>query len=140
VTPLLNFRPAFPSKTTLITFYYSLLKSSDVKKLLHLFTLTFILVFASSCDDQPYIDTTQGNVSFWTNAPAINGIDIFINDEYKGSLEEHLRDSPDCGEIGALTLDLAPGTYTYKAYQRDFYEWEGSLTVSSASCVNKLLN
>ncbi len=111
-----------------------------MKKLLHLFTLALILVFATSCDDQPFIEPTQGNVSFWTNAPAINGIDIFINDEFKGSIQEHLGETPDCGAIGTITLDLAPGNYTYKAYQRDFYEWNGTLTVSSATCVNKLLN
>jgi|GEM_PF-1570779 len=111
-----------------------------MKKILPLFFLAFIVLF-TSCEDSNSFSDAEGTVSFWANGPAYNGIDIWINDDFKGSVSEHFNIyTPDCNEAGTLTLALEPGTYSYRAYQRDYFEWTGKFTISDGTCTSTLLD
>lgn len=103
-----------------------------------LFALPLILLF-TSCDDE--FASNEGTVTFWTNRPAIHGINIFVEGTLEGSLTTYFTDfTPNCNEGGTLSLDLPPGNYTYTAVQPSLYQWNGAFTIERSTCTRELLN
>lgn len=98
--------------------------------------LMFLFV---SCDDE--FASNEGTVTFWTNRPATNGIDIFIEGTLEGSLTTFFAyETPNCNEGGTLSLDLPPGIYNYIAVQPSLYQWNGSFNIERNTCTRELLD
>lgn len=112
-----------------------------IKNLLSLLTFAFISFTFSSCEESMAPESANGNIAFWTDTVPTNGIKIYIDGALQGELTTYLPlDRPGCGEQGTLTLALENGTYEYIAYQRDYFQWTGTVTVDKGGCTNLLLN
>ncbi len=112
-----------------------------MKKTLLPSLLCLIFLFCS-CEKEMATPTQDGSIYFWTDSRPTNGIQIYIDGEIQGTLTDYfsIEEGPECGERGTITVQLADGVYDYIAYQRDFYKWEGQLTISNGSCQSFLLN
>ena len=99
--------------------------------------LALLLLGLTSCGDE---SSSKGDAIFWTQEPTLGGIDVWVDDIYRGSITTYFAlYDPDCGESGTLTVPLDPGTYSYRAVRASSVEWNGTVTVSSNSCFTRLL-
>ena len=78
-----------------------------------------------------------GNVTFVSDYEAAGEITIVANGEIRGIIERASAGESECGEgvAGeAVSVELGPETYYYRAIGEDGTEWDGVVTVEDGSC------
>lgn len=101
--------------------------------------LTGLLFLGSCSKDEPIED---GSIVFWTDQDAGCGpISISMGSTVIGILSNFSTTgaAPDCGDIGYVTLDLAPGSYSYNA-EDQCGSWSGMFTIQEGQCLSYLLD
>ncbi len=104
-----------------------------------LYLLAFVAFFSiiTSCDNE---SSSEGDAIFWTQEPTLGGIDVWVDDVYRGSITTYFAAyDPNCGESGTLTVSLPPGNYSYRAVRASSIEWNGNISVSANACSTTLL-
>lgn len=73
--------------------------------------LIFIVFFGINNSCELLFPEPTGQIVFWSDyfGPGIN---IYFEDEYKGTISTFFDAAPECGSLGNVTLTLAPGIYT----------------------------
>ncbi len=113
------------------------IKKSTPMKRMYLLAAALLLFAITSCDDE---SSTKGDAIFWTQEPTLGGIDVWVDDVYRGSITTYFATyDPNCGESGTLTVPLDPGSYDYRAVRASSVEWNGTITVNGNSCTTTLL-
>lgn len=112
-----------------------------MNKLFLLSTALTGLLFLGSCtkEEAPIED---GSVTFWTDQDAGCGhITISLGDNLVGTLSNYVENgvAPECAEIGYVTLELAPGSYSYNANDQ-CGSWSGLITIKEGECQTLLLD
>ena len=113
-----------------------------MKKLLSLSMALVGLCFLGSCSKEEENVVEKGSVVFWSDQDAGCGpISIMMGDAVVGTLSNYSSNgvAPDCGELGYVTLDLDPGSYSYNASDQ-CGTWSGLITVNEGSCLSYLLD
>jgi len=79
-----------------------------------------------------------GTVAFYTDANISQGVDIYINGEYKKSLYASIKHVPDCNDYYVVKIQMPEGRYTVTAITGP-YKSEKLVTWSAGVCkVTKL--
>ena len=60
--------------------------------------------------------------------------------KYYGELGETFSTQPECSAIGAITIEVKPGTHHFTAAGRGSINWEGDVEVKENLCLSYLLN
>jgi hypothetical protein len=77
---------------------------------------------------------STGNISFWTNIKRSADMKVYLDGNYIGNFESYFEDeTPDCEQIGTITVRRSPGTYNFYAKSSNKI-WRGSVTVSAGIC------
>lgn len=78
-----------------------------------------------------------GLVSFWTASQTLGGayIDITMNGDTQRIDQFFTSGSPNCGDDGAVTFSLAPGSYDWTGTGQDGARFEGTAEVTANSCL-----
>jgi hypothetical protein len=86
-------------------------------------------------------EAPMGEVVFYLTADCGCGeISVYIDDVYKGKLDQFFTSGePDCGDAGALTVELEPGTYNVYATCEGAY-WEFTTTIIDDYCNKEALD
>jgi len=74
-----------------------------------LIVIVFSLFTFNSCE--LLFQEPTGQVVFWSDFYG-PGINIYVEEEFKGTISTFFETEPECGSIGNITVSLAPGTYT----------------------------
>jgi PKD repeat protein len=83
----------------------------------------------------------SGKVVFYTDSLNFKGpIDIVFNKEFAGSLSTFNLGIPNCGQPGAVTVDICPGIYSYEATGPNNKTWKSSVKISTNGCTAVKLN
>jgi len=112
-----------------------------MKKLFLLSTALTGLLFLGSCTKEDTV-IQDGSITFWTDADAGCGaITISLGENVVGTLSNYSENgvAPDCGDIGYVTLDLAPASYSYNA-EDECGTWSGLITIKEGQCQTFLLD
>ncbi|MCF8334039.1 MAG: hypothetical protein K9I47_07820 [Bacteroidales bacterium] len=90
----------------------------------------FTLVSSDGC----YVPPMGSAVFYITEDCGCGHIDVQIDGENVGTIDSYISSGEvDCGDSGALTVDLSPGDYSVYA-ECDGYYWEFELTISDNDC------
>lgn len=72
---------------------------------------------------------------FYTDIRDGGAIKVWVQGQYIGKITSYwYSGSPTCGQRGAATVRLSPGTYRYKAEDEAGCTWSGYITVESGYC------
>jgi hypothetical protein len=83
----------------------------------------------------------SGKVVFYTDSLNYKSpINIKMNGEFAGTLNGYMNTIPNCGQPGAVTVEICPGIYTYTATDANNKVWENSVKISANNCVAIKLN
>lgn len=82
-----------------------------------------------------------GKVVFFADSsnfkPPIN---ITFNGEFAGSLTTPINGIANCGQAGALTIEICPGTYAYEAKDANNKTWTNLIKITANNCIATKLN
>ena len=82
-----------------------------------------------------------GKVVFYADSNTFKSpIDITFNNEFAGTLTTYTNGIANCGQPGALTIEICPGTYTYTAKDANNKTWTNSVKITANNCVSVKLN
>lgn len=82
-----------------------------------------------------------GKVAFYVDSNTYKSpIDITFNNEFAGTLTTYLNGIANCGQPGALTIEICPGTYTYTAKDANNKTWTNNVKITANNCVSVKLN
>ena len=112
-----------------------------MKRLFLLSTVLTGLLFLGSCTKEDTI-IQDGSITFWTDGDDGCGlITIALGENTVGTLSNFSVNgvAPDCGDLGFVTLDLAPGSYSYNA-DDECGSWSGLITIYEGECQTLLLD
>jgi len=110
-------------------------------KLFLLSTALTGLLFLGSCTKDD-VTIEDGSITFWTDQDVGCGpITISLGENVVGTLSNFSENgvAPDCGDIGYVTLELAPGSYSYNADDQ-CGTWSGLITIRDGECQTFLLD
>ena len=99
---------------------------------------SFALIF-SSCDGLLDDESIQeGKYTFWSNFDG-PPIDIYVNNNYYGSISTFYSSNPGCEADGCVTVTLNPGMYNFEAIEQANMngsprEWSGTIEIKSGAC------
>lgn len=104
--------------------------------------VTLELFFTNDLDKPSIVDKPldSGYISFWCDSKKISDIKIFLDKKYYGELGEAFSTQPECSAIGAITIEVKPGTHHFTAAGRGTINWEGDVEVKENLCLSYLLN
>jgi PKD repeat protein len=99
--------------------------------------------------NETYSDWTQQDISVCISGKAVfymdsasfkSPVDITFNGAFAGSLTTYTNGTPNCGQSGAVTGEICPGTYTYEAKDADNKVWKNSVRITANNCSAIKLN
>jgi len=76
-----------------------------------------------------------GTVSFWSDIGNEGTISIWVDGSHMGGLTRYFLTTPQCGQLGTLSLPLSAGTHTYSALSESGTTWNGTVQVTADRCV-----
>lgn len=80
-----------------------------------------------------------GKVVFWTDQNVTGPITVNVGGSAVGTITVYGTTAPACGTTGAVTVDLAPGTYTYTASANGVTWGPSTVTSVAGQCRPQLL-
>ena len=82
-----------------------------------------------------------GKVVFYADSTNFKSpINITFKGEFAGSLTTYINGIANCGQAGALTIDICPGTYAYEATDASNKVWKNSVKITANNCIAIKLN
>lgn len=76
----------------------------------------------------------SGKICFWSNKKGGGNTNIYVEGEYIGELTSYFSEGePICGQLGTVMFEYKPGTYSYKATNKNS-TWSGTVTIYAGSC------
>ncbi|MCF8427082.1 MAG: PKD domain-containing protein [Bacteroidia bacterium] len=82
----------------------------------------------------------SGKVVFYTDSLGYKApIDILMNNDFAGTITSFVSNIPNCGQPGAVTVEICPGIYTYSA-TNGFKTWQNSVKITANNCIAIKLN
>jgi|GEM_PF-336918 len=78
----------------------------------------------------------EGEGIFWTDQDyGFDGIKVYVEGTYVGSITMYSSSTPDCGESGFVTITRETGDYSFSAESTDgTTTWSGEITINKNSC------
>jgi hypothetical protein len=100
--------------------------------------LFLTISFLATCDGLLEETTEKGKYTFWSNFDG-PPIDIFVNNNYYGSISSFYPSNPGCEADGCVTVDLATGIYSFEAIEQpnnsgSQREWDGTIEIKPNQC------
>lgn len=97
------------------------------------------ILFITSCEgllDEE--NNEQGKFTFWSNFDG-PPIDIFVNNDFYGSISTFYSSTPGCEADGCVTVVLPPGIYDFYAIEQpnnsgSQREWDGTIEIKTNFC------
>ncbi len=112
-----------------------------MKKIIPVFviilTVMFPLGLMESCDTTG-VDTVNGKMMFWSDFDG-PPIDVYIDNNFSGTIDQYFNKTPDCGSDGCVTVTLDPGSYSFHAEEHPGpgstgQTWDKTVTIVANSC------
>lgn len=82
-------------------------------------------------------ENAEGSVTFVSDYLDGGDITVVANGEIQGTIDHASTSTPECGAAmpgEAVSVNLAPETYYYRAVAEDGTEWDGLVTIEDGSC------
>jgi len=105
---------------------------------LNIILISIVLVF-TSCEGLLDEETKEeGKFTFWSNFDG-PPIDIFVENNYYGSISTFYPSTPGCEADGCVTVVLSSGIYNFEAIEQSNNigsqrEWDGTIEIKTNVC------
>ncbi|OBQ57193.1 hypothetical protein JJL45_01105 [Tamlana sp. s12] len=82
----------------------------------------------------------SGFITFWSDSKKAKTIKIWFEKVYLGELGVQFESQPQCGEEGAIIVEVKPGKYHFKGAGRGTISWDGHVEAKEKQCLSYVLN
>jgi hypothetical protein len=109
---------------------------------MRLFRLNIIILLVigmlASCEGLVQENEEEGKYMFWSNFDG-PPIDIFVNNNFYGTISTFYSSTPDCDASGCVTVILPTGNYNFEAVEQannsgSQRDWSGSFEIKPNVC------
>ena len=110
-----------------------------ISRRVHLFGVTVtcgvMMSLISSCEN-PAATPQTGQVVYWTDQSFLVPIAVKPNGQPVQIITTPFSARPGCGQAGAATYTLTPGSYSVTAATADAHVWSGDTKIESGVCLS----